>query len=255
MKKRSVGNGASPRRQFIRTFALGSASTVIGAPWVGTFIGTMLTQSTAQAASDGVLNLALSNFPALLNPMGSVRVSVSPISGPYPTGDFFPIVITRDSNNGFYAVNSMCTHRGCIVDAFDGTSIVCPCHGSEFAMDGTVTKGPAGTDLTSYSVAYDGFNSLKVTVPGLGYSITRCRLVTGAYARVELDFPTFSQVQYEVRFRQTTTDAWTVVPFATGSTGAATNTVLTGDGLEKTVYVDPTSPHGFYCVSIRVSAV
>jgi len=42
------------------------------------------------------------------------------------------------------ALSARCTHLGCTVTiAEDGSSLVCPCHGSEFELDGTVRRGPA----------------------------------------------------------------------------------------------------------------
>jgi Rieske Fe-S protein len=243
------------RRQFVRTFTLGSASTVVGAPWIATLLATLIGENRAVAASDGELNLRLSNFPPLLQPLGSVRVSVNPISGAYPTGDFYPIIISRGSGDDFYAVSSNCTHRGCVVSPFNGSVIGCPCHGSEFWMDGSLMKGPAGTPLLSYAINFDGVNTLKITVPGLGYSITNCKLVAGSPARIQLDFPTYSQVDYEVRFRATASAAWSVVPFATSVNGAVNNTVLTGNGLPASVFVEKTAAAGFYSIAILVKEV
>src|SRR5262249_27992588 len=150
-----------------------------------------------------------------------------------------------------------CPHRACVTDAYDSGAgaIVCPCHGSQFDIDGTFISGPAQVSLTAYPIVFDGVNTIKITVPGLGYSITNYALTTGTSPRIRLDFPTFSQVQYEVRFRQNATDAWTVVTFATTSSGPATNSYLTGDGTSKSVYVDRTTPAGFYSVAIRVTEV
>ncbi|MBI2986805.1 MAG: Rieske 2Fe-2S domain-containing protein [Deltaproteobacteria bacterium] len=41
-----------------------------------------------------------------------------------------------------YAISLVCTHLGCIVKATD-SGFDCPCHGSKFAKDGSVLKGPA----------------------------------------------------------------------------------------------------------------
>jgi nitrite reductase/ring-hydroxylating ferredoxin subunit len=209
----------------------------------------------ASAAPDGQLVLQVSSFPALSQAGGSVRVSVDPIAGAYPAGDFYPIVITRGSGNTFYAVSSQCPHRACVTEAYNGTSIYCPCLGSEFTMDGTFITGPAQADLARYPISFDGVNTLRVTVPGLGYSITSYTLTTGATPRIRLDFPTLLQVQYEVRFRQNATDAWTVVPFATTSTGPANNNFLTGDGAPKSVWVNRTTDTGFYSIAIRILEV
>jgi cytochrome b6-f complex iron-sulfur subunit len=51
------------------------------------------------------------------------------------------VALFRD-REGVYAVSTVCTHLGCIVkQSADG--FACPCHGSEFKKDGSVTKGPA----------------------------------------------------------------------------------------------------------------
>ncbi|MFT6851234.1 MAG: cytochrome b6-f complex iron-sulfur subunit [Sphingobacteriales bacterium] len=51
----------------------------------------------------------------------------------------------------YYALSTICTHRGCGIRPA-GKAFVCPCHGSEFAFDGTVLKGPARESLKRYSI-------------------------------------------------------------------------------------------------------
>jgi cytochrome b6-f complex iron-sulfur subunit len=52
---------------------------------------------------------------------------------------------------GVYALSTVCTHLGCIVNpAPDGFH--CPCHGSRFAPDGSVRKGPAPKPLPWFAV-------------------------------------------------------------------------------------------------------
>ncbi|HWP66152.1 MAG TPA: Rieske 2Fe-2S domain-containing protein [Candidatus Limnocylindria bacterium] len=46
------------------------------------------------------------------------------------------------NEQGVFAVSMVCTHLGCIVKR-EGAGFACPCHGSQFALDGGVTKGPA----------------------------------------------------------------------------------------------------------------
>lgn len=49
---------------------------------------------------------------------------------------------------GFYALNAVCTHLGCLtVWKPDSGVIACPCHGSTFQRDGTVIAGPAPRPL------------------------------------------------------------------------------------------------------------
>jgi Rieske Fe-S protein len=239
----------------VRTFAFGTATALTGPTWVGTLVALLSGERRAAAADNGIVTLSLTDFPALLGDSGSVRVSVSSLSGPYPSGSIYPIVVTRETGATFYAVTSNCPHRGCVVLPFDGNSISCPCHGSEFWIDGALMRGPASTNLSSYPVTYDGVDMLRISVPGLGYSLTNYKLVSGATRRLQLQFPTISQVQYEVRFRSTATARWTVVPFATTASGAANNTYLDGTGSTAAVFVDATAPAGFYAVAMRVSEV
>jgi glycine/D-amino acid oxidase-like deaminating enzyme/nitrite reductase/ring-hydroxylating ferredoxin subunit len=50
----------------------------------------------------------------------------------------------RDEEGAVHAVSAVCTHMGCIVgwNATD-RSWDCPCHGSRFALDGSIIHGPA----------------------------------------------------------------------------------------------------------------
>ncbi len=61
-----------------------------------------------------------------------------------------PIAITRiGPNDEFQITGTQCTHEGCCINRnADGWQ--CPCHGARFDLDGTVTRGPAKTDLTVY---------------------------------------------------------------------------------------------------------
>jgi glycine/D-amino acid oxidase-like deaminating enzyme/nitrite reductase/ring-hydroxylating ferredoxin subunit len=56
--------------------------------------------------------------------------------------------VYRDQAGVAYAVSARCTHLGCLV-AFNPAETVweCPCHGSRFAVDGTVLQGPATRPL------------------------------------------------------------------------------------------------------------
>jgi cytochrome b6-f complex iron-sulfur subunit len=63
-----------------------------------------------------------------------------------PTGEAFlplgrSVAVFRDTD-GVYAISRVCTHLGCLVKN-EGGGFQCPCHGSRFALDGSVTKGPA----------------------------------------------------------------------------------------------------------------
>ncbi|HEX8627027.1 MAG TPA: FAD-dependent oxidoreductase [Catenuloplanes sp.] len=56
--------------------------------------------------------------------------------------------VYRDAAGDLHVVSARCTHLGCIVHFNDAeTAWECPCHGSRFAIDGTVLQGPANRPL------------------------------------------------------------------------------------------------------------
>lgn len=74
------------------------------------------------------------------------------------------VVRNPDNSEQLMAVNPKCTHAGCIVDwKADQRILVCPCHASNFAMDGKVLKGPATKPLATYEAKIEG-NSVLVKV-------------------------------------------------------------------------------------------
>ena len=64
------------------------------------------------------------------------------------------VVLVRDGD-GVCAISRVCTHLGCIVQP-GPQGFECPCHGSRFARDGTVTRGPAPKPLRWLAVASQG---------------------------------------------------------------------------------------------------
>lgn len=53
------------------------------------------------------------------------------------------------------AFTSVCTHQQCTINSFSNDRLVCPCHGSQFNIDGEVVQGPAPSGLSEYSVSRD----------------------------------------------------------------------------------------------------
>ncbi len=63
------------------------------------------------------------------------------------------IVLTQPTKGKIKAFSTTCTHAGCAVNDVADGSIVCPCHGSKFAIaDGAPTDGPAGSPLEAVKV-------------------------------------------------------------------------------------------------------
>ena len=64
------------------------------------------------------------------------------------------VAVFRD-DEGVFAISAVCTHLGCIVKP-SPNGFACPCHGSEYAKDGAVTKGPAPKALPWLKVTKNG---------------------------------------------------------------------------------------------------
>ncbi len=58
------------------------------------------------------------------------------------------LAVYRDEDGHTYELSPRCTHMGCTVDWNDAAKTWdCPCHGSRFAFDGSVVRGPAAEPL------------------------------------------------------------------------------------------------------------
>jgi nitrite reductase/ring-hydroxylating ferredoxin subunit len=140
---------AMPRRDFLGLAALWSASAAI------------------VLAALGVARLP--RAAVLPSPSKKFRVtlpeSLAPGTAFVPPGR--AVAILRDPE-GVFAISTICTHLGCIVkQAADGFH--CPCHGSRFAPDGGVVRGPAPKALAWLAVTSVGGGTFIVdegkTVP------------------------------------------------------------------------------------------
>ena len=99
------------------------------------------------------------------------RVSELPEAGSAPIN--FPKVKLWLSNTeqGVMAIYKVCTHLGCLYNWNDQEAkFICPCHGSQFEVDGTYIRGPAPRSLDRFVlqiVAEDG-NVLAESDPTTG---------------------------------------------------------------------------------------
>ena len=64
-------------------------------------------------------------------------------------------IVHRGEHGSLSAYSSRCTHLGCRIDRVIGGEAVCPCHGSRYREDGTVSAGPATRPLTPLRVEPD----------------------------------------------------------------------------------------------------
>jgi len=121
-----------PRRDFLGLAAMWSAITALA------------------FAAAGALRLPR----AAVVPVASRKFRVALPETLVPGEAFVPpgrsVAIFRDAA-GVFAVSTICTHLGCIVKK-EAAGFACPCHGSKFALDGSVTKGPAPKALAWLAV-------------------------------------------------------------------------------------------------------
>ncbi|MEU3982725.1 Rieske (2Fe-2S) protein [Streptomyces sp. NPDC026672] len=67
------------------------------------------------------------------------------------------VVVGRDTQGALKAYSTVCTHAGCAINKLRGTTLICPCHGSEFdALTGKVVRDPATVPLNALPVRTEG---------------------------------------------------------------------------------------------------
>lgn len=77
----------------------------------------------------------------------------------YPAGSVTPVeagrfYLVRLEDGGFLAVYRRCTHLGCAVPFDQGARrFICPCHGSEFTMEGDLLNQPAPRPLDLFELS------------------------------------------------------------------------------------------------------
>lgn len=99
----------------------------------------------------GTFTMNLASYPSLAAVSGFVQGQVE-----FPPGR---LLVIRVSTSQIDAVSAVCTHQACTVrPKGDGATLHCPCHGSEFALDGSLlpdTK-PATSPLPRFATTLSG---------------------------------------------------------------------------------------------------
>jgi len=74
------------------------------------------------------------------------------------------IIVSQPASGTFAATSAVCTHAGCTVGySTNGPKLLCPCHGSQYMLDGTVIQGPAVASLTKFNTSFAS-NVVTVTI-------------------------------------------------------------------------------------------
>ncbi len=130
---------------FTRRRFLESSAAVLGVAIVGCGPNTATTPQ-ASAGEGGSL---------ILTGLGALEAGQA-AAFTFPGGE--PGLVFKTASGQSGAVSAKCTHQGCTV-AWSGNEknpLHCPCHNSNFALDGKVLSGPAKAPLKHYSATQNG---------------------------------------------------------------------------------------------------
>ena len=126
------------RRKFMRTTVLGMAALAL--PSCASLAAVRVPRSS------GDVRLDLDAHPRLAESNGILKI--------LPDGFTTPVYVVA-VEGGFLALSAVCQHLGCTVGA-QGDRFVCPCHGSTYARDGRVLRGPTERPLVQFPVVRSG---------------------------------------------------------------------------------------------------
>jgi Rieske Fe-S protein len=245
---------AFSRREIIHRLFFGSALCSFPRAWSKPLaVAVQMTQASTNES--GFIRLNLADFPELAQANGSVRISTSAIDPAThkQLGLFPPIIINRGTDQ-FYVMSAACTHEECIVARLSKTAgrMVCPCHGSEYLIDGTVAHGPAQQSLLRYEFVQQG-DLLIIQIPDAFYEITVSRIPESG--RLQISFIAFAHITYELYFRESVRSEPQQVSFATSASGPLDQTELRVADDYAHVFVERSGKTGFFEVAMRNSKV
>jgi len=63
-------------------------------------------------------------------------------------------LLARTGANTFSALDAICSHESCTITGANGTTYVCPCHGSRYSRSGQVLEGPAKASLRQFPTTF-----------------------------------------------------------------------------------------------------
>lgn len=132
------------RRNLLQLGVAAGAASILGG--CKTF-GSRKPDVVAQA-KDNKITLSKEESAKLLASEGSLLVE--------PKGSGDKIIVVHAKDGSLHALSAICTHMGCAV-LYDEKlgQLRCPCHGSDFGLDGHNLKGPATRPLKPYEVRND----------------------------------------------------------------------------------------------------
>jgi cytochrome b6-f complex iron-sulfur subunit len=72
-------------------------------------------------------------------------------------------LLARTGDGAFTAIDAICSHESCTITGAEGTTYVCPCHGSRYSRSGQVLGGPATASLRRFATTVaDGVVTITI---------------------------------------------------------------------------------------------
>jgi cytochrome b6-f complex iron-sulfur subunit len=73
------------------------------------------------------------------------------------------LLVACTAQSTFTALAAVCTHQGCTINGYSNQVYTCPCHGSQFGVNGNVVSGPAATALRTFQTQFAN-NQLTISL-------------------------------------------------------------------------------------------
>jgi Rieske Fe-S protein len=139
-----------------RKFCAGACQAVSGATLATVFSGCSggdsPTSPSGRAADLGVSQGRFANNAVAVDVAGSALANIGGAVLVESVAGVF--LVSRTADQSFIAVDAVCSHQSCTITGIDGTTYVCPCHGSRYDRNGRVVQGPATASLRQFSTSF-----------------------------------------------------------------------------------------------------
>jgi cytochrome b6-f complex iron-sulfur subunit len=133
------------RRNLMNLILLGSATVTVGSmavPFIAFFLPPIAAGTGGALALDALGAEIDAKSYVESKPAGDHSLAQG------LKGDATYIIVKDDKTIESYGLNAVCTHLGCVVPwSAPNKKFMCPCHGSQYAPDGHVVRGPAPLPL------------------------------------------------------------------------------------------------------------
>lgn len=137
------GCGGCSRRELLQGLGVAAIGAVVVAAGCGQQGSSLPTATTSSCGTGECIDLTNTANKELASAGGAMLVDMA--------GD--TIMVVRISDTQVVALSAICTHAGCSMDYIASQKLLdCACHGSQFATDGSVLRGPANRPLRVYTV-------------------------------------------------------------------------------------------------------